>query len=325
MDNPFNIEVSSGEKKEISDIVDSIIVGGGPSGLMAALYNARAGLETVIIEKMALGGQIFLTAEIENFPGFENISGPELIQKMEKQADKFNTQKIYDEVVSISENEERLKILKTSSGREYRSRAVIISTGAKYRDLGVKGEAKFRGRGVSNCATCDGAFYKGEEVVVVGGGDTAVEEAVYLTRFAEKVSIIHRRDKLRAAKSIQDKAFANDKISFIWDSVVEEITGETGVEGLKIKNVKTGDISEIKAAGVFVFVGLLPNTDFLKGMLEMDEMNYIKTDADMKTSAAGIFACGDCISKSFRQAITACGDGATAANSAEKYIESLKR
>ncbi|HDT15651.1 MAG TPA: thioredoxin-disulfide reductase [Firmicutes bacterium] len=303
---------------------DTIIVGGGPSGLTAAIYNARAGLKTVIIEKMALGGQIFLTAEIENFPGFENISGPELVSKMDKQAEKFGIKKIYDEIAEIKEADNNMKIVKGASGSEYKAYAVIISTGAKYRDLGVEGESKFRGRGVSNCATCDGAFYKEAEIAVVGGGDTAVEEAVYLTRFAKKVYIIHRRDKLRAAKSIQEKAFSNSKISFIWDSVVEEITGKTGVEGLKLKNVKTGEKSELAAMGVFIFAGLLPNTDFLKGFLDMDEMNYIKTDNDMRTSKPGIFACGDCISKSFRQAITACGDGATAANSAEKYVEGIK-
>jgi len=324
MKNPFKIEVSGGEPGEMPEIFDTIIVGGGPSGLTAAIYNARAGLKTVIIEKMALGGQIFLTAEIENFPGFENISGPELVSKMDKQAEKFGIKKIYDEIAEIKEADNNMKIVKGASGSEYKAYAVIISTGAKYRDLGVEGESKFRGRGVSNCATCDGAFYKEAEIAVVGGGDTAVEEAVYLTRFAKKVYIIHRRDKLRAAKSIQEKAFSNSKISFIWDSVVEEITGKTGVEGLKLKNVKTGEKSELAAMGVFIFAGLLPNTDFLKGFLDMDEMNYIKTDNDMRTSKPGIFACGDCISKSFRQAITACGDGATAANSAEKYVEGIK-
>jgi len=273
---------------------------------------------------MALGGQIFLTNEIENYPGIENISGPELIKVMEKQAVNFGVNFIYDEAVSVQNNGVGRKAVKTASGKEFVSTTLILSTGAKYRDIGVPGEAKFKGRGISNCATCDGAFYKGLEIAVVGGGDTAVEEAIFLTKFASKVYVIHRRDRLRAVKSIQDRAFANSKIEFIFDSVVEEIKGDKGVESVSCKNLKTGDVRGLAVKGLFVFIGLIPNTDFLRGTVELDDYGYIKVDGEMKTSAEGIFACGDCVSKNFRQAITAAGDGANAAYSAQHYTEKIK-
>ncbi|HNZ30259.1 MAG TPA: FAD-dependent oxidoreductase, partial [Candidatus Goldiibacteriota bacterium] len=236
----------------------------------------------------------------------------------------FGLIKVFDEVLKIESAEKGVKKVHCASGAVYESKVIIAATGARYRDIGVPGETEFRGRGVSNCATCDGAFYRNLEVAVVGGGDTAVEEGIYLTKFASKVHIIHRRDRLRAAKIIQERAFKNPKISFIYDSVVTGIFGSKGVDGVKVKNVKTGAESDLKVSGVFVFIGLVPGTEFLKGTLEMDGQGYIKTDADMKTSVEGIFACGDCVSKKLRQAITAAGDGAAAAYSAEHYIEKLE-
>ncbi len=325
MDNPFVIDVNTaGDKGEIPEILDVVIIGGGPSGLAAALYNARAGLKVLVIEKLSLGGQIFLTNDVENYPGIEKVSGPELIKVMEKQARNFGAMFEFDEVNKLEEKEDNIKKVTTESGKTYKAYAIIVSTGAKYRDLGVPGEDKLRGKGISNCATCDGAFYKNMDVAVVGGGDTAVEEAEFLTRFANKVYIIHRRDRFRAIKSIQDRALNNAKIEPVLDSVVEEITGETGVEGINIKNIKTGEKKSLNVKGVFVFVGLLPNTNFLKGLIDMDDTNYIKVDAEMKTSKQGIFACGDCISKKLRQAITAAGEGAVAAYTAQHYVENLK-
>ncbi|HPN63715.1 MAG TPA: thioredoxin-disulfide reductase [Candidatus Goldiibacteriota bacterium] len=324
MDTGIIINLGNSAGESVPNKADVIIIGGGPAGLTAAIYNCRAGLKVMMIEKMAVGGQIFLTAEIENYPGYENISGPELIQKMEKQADNFGLIKVFDEVLKIESAEKGVKKVHCASGAVYESKVIIAATGARYRDIGVPGETEFRGRGVSNCATCDGAFYRNLEVAVVGGGDTAVEEGIYLTKFASKVHIIHRRDRLRAAKIIQERAFKNPKISFIYDSVVTGIFGSKGVDGVKVKNVKTGAESDLKVSGVFVFIGLVPGTEFLKGTLEMDGQGYIKTDADMKTSVEGIFACGDCVSKKLRQAITAAGDGAAAAYSAEHYIEKLE-
>jgi thioredoxin reductase (NADPH) len=325
LENPFVLDFHKIEKTESKGKYDVIIIGGGPAGLTAAIYNSRADLKVLLIEKIALGGQIFLTAEIENYPGYESITGPELIQKMEKQADKFGVNKVFDEVTSITNNPDNTKTVNLASGASYCTYAVIIATGANYRQLHIPGESKFRGRGVSNCATCDGAFYRNLEVAVIGGGDTAVEEGMYLTRFASKVHIIHRRDRLRATMIIQDRAFKNDRMKFIFNSVAEEVLGgPKGVEGVKIKNTVTGEISELKVSGVFVFIGLDPATEFLKGLVEFDEAGYVKSDCDMKTSAPGIFACGDCIEKKLRQAITAAGDGAVAAFSAEHFVEHIK-
>jgi thioredoxin reductase (NADPH) len=325
LENPFVLGLHKAEKTELKGKYDVIIIGGGPAGLTAAIYNSRADLKVLLIEKIALGGQIFLTAEIENYPGYESITGPELIQKMEKQADKFGVNKLFDEVTSIVNNPDNTKTVNLASGASYCTYAVIIATGANYRQLHIPGESKFRGRGVSNCATCDGAFYRNLEVAVVGGGDTAVEEGMYLTRFASKVHLIHRRDRLRATMIIQDRAFKNDRMNFIFNSVAEEVLGgPKGVEGVRIKNTKTGEVSDLKVSGVFVFIGLDPATEFLKGLVEFDEAGYVKADCDMKTSVPGIFACGDCIEKKFRQAVTAAGDGAVAAFSAEHFVEHIK-
>jgi thioredoxin reductase (NADPH) len=308
----------------LKDIYDVIIIGGGPGGLTAALYNARSGLNVLMIEKLAAGGQIFITAEVENYPGIDRISGPELAIAMENQARKFGARIEYDEVISIEDGPGKQKTVVTAMGKKYIGFSIIISTGARYRNLGVHGEDLFRGKGVSNCATCDGAFYKNKEVAVVGGGETAVEEGVYLTRFASKVHIIHRRDRFRASKSAYDMAVKNPKINIVFDTVVEEIFGEKGVDGLKLRNVKTNESSALAVSGVFVFVGFLPNTEFLKGYLDMDEAGNIKTDMDMATSKEGVFACGDCIVKKLRQVVTAAGDGAVAAYSAEHYSDKLK-
>jgi thioredoxin reductase (NADPH) len=325
MDMSININTSGPEKENsVSLNPDVIIIGGGPAGLTAAIYNSRAGLNVLMIEKLAAGGQIFVTAEVENYPGIDTISGPELSIAMENQAKKFGARIEYDDVVKIEDNAGGSKTVHTASGKIYNAGAIIISTGAKYKNINVPGEELFRGKGVSNCATCDGAFYKNMEVAVIGGGETAVEEGVYLTRFASKVHIIHRRDKLRACKSVREKAMKNPKIDFIFDSVIEEIAGTFGVEKARVLNLKTGKKTDLPVKGVFVFVGLVPNTEFLKGYIDMDAQGYIKTDASMKTSREGVFACGDCIVKDLRQVVTAAGDGANASYSAQHYIDRQK-
>ncbi len=310
------------DNKEIKEIIDVAIVGGGPAGLTAGIYSARAGLKTVIFEKLSLGGQIFLSAEIENYPGQIKISGPELISIMEKQAKNFGVNFIFDEIARI-ETADKKNVLITSSDLKYETKVVIIATGAKYKELNIPGEAKFKGKGVSNCATCDGAFYKNMEVAVIGGGDSAIEEALFLTRFASKVYVIHRRDKLRATQILQKRAFENNKIICLCDNIPEEIIGDKTVTGIKIKNVKTGEIKIINVSGVFVFIGFTPDTNFLKSIIDLDENGYIIVNNSLQTSKPGIFACGDCIKKTLRQVVTACGDGATAAFSAIQHIENL--
>ncbi|NLX62309.1 MAG: thioredoxin-disulfide reductase [Tissierellia bacterium] len=309
----------------MSGIYDVIIIGGGPAGLAAGLYASRSRLKTLILEKEKMGGQIVTTDEVANYPGsIENASGPSLIKRMVEQAEEFGAEMKIDEIKEV-DLEGKIKVLKGSNG-EYKAKAVIIATGAQPRKIGCPGEAEFTGRGVSYCATCDAAFFEDMEVFVVGGGDTAVEEGMYLTKFARKVTIIHRRDELRAAKSIQEKAFANEKMHFMWDSVVKEIKGDGIVESMVVENVKTGELTEIVANeedgtfGIFVFIGFLPNTELFEGIIDM-ENGYIVTDQDMKTNIPGVFAAGDVRAKSLRQVVTATGDGAIAAIQAEKYIE----
>ena len=323
MANIFKVNLSEENTKAAPREVDVVIIGGGPAGLSAAIYCGRAELQTLVIEKFAPGGQITVSDNIENYPGIASVSGPELIAEMEKQAKEFCAMFVTEEVTAI-QDAGKFKDIMTASGVSYRARAVIIAAGAKYKELGVPGESKFRGRGVSNCATCDAAFYKNLEVAVVGGGDTAVEEAAFLTKFASKVHLVHRRDRLRATKIIQDRALGNPKIEFIYDSVIEEIIGNKTVEKARIKNLKTNAVSELPVSGVFVFVGLVPGTEFLKGYVDMDDMGYIKADLEMRTSKDGVFACGDCIQKDFRQVVTAAGDGATAANKAQHWVDKLK-
>ena len=312
----------------MSEIYDVIILGAGPAGLAAGLYAGRSRLNVLIIEKGQDGGQI---AIIENYPGqiVEGESGPSLIARMTEQAEKFGAKRVSDMIKEV-ELEGEVKVLK-SEKNEYRGKNVIIATGAHARPIGCKGEKEFMGKGVSYCATCDANFFEDFEVYVVGGGDSAVEEAMYLTKFARKVTIIHRRDELRAAKSIQEKAFKNEKLHFMWDTVVEEVGGDGILSEMTVKNVKTGELTKIVADeddgmfGVFGFIGTLPNSKIYEGTgLEMDERGYIPTDADMHTNIPGVFAAGDIRVKSLRQVVTAAADGAIAATQAEKYINELK-
>ena len=307
---------------------DLIIIGGGPAGLSAGLYAGRARLNTLIIEKQKNGGQIVITDEIENYPGcIEGETGPSLIDRMVKQTEKFGVDHVFDTVTDMDLDGE-VKTVKCLH-EEYSAKAVIIAAGANPVNIGCPGEKEFSGKGVSYCATCDAAFFEDFEVYVVGGGDAAVEEAMYLTKFARKVTIIHRRNELRAAKSIQDKAFANPKVDFMWDTVVEEIKGDGIVESMVVRNVKTGELTEVFADeddgtfGIFVFIGFRPNTEVFRGHVEMDEKGYILTDPDMHTNVPGVFAAGDIRQKSLRQVVTACADGAIAAVQAGKYIEEM--
>ncbi|HBH87921.1 MAG TPA: thioredoxin-disulfide reductase [Syntrophaceae bacterium] len=309
-------------------VYDVIIIGGGPAGLTAGLYVSRAGLRGLCIEGESSISQITVTDLIENYPGIpEGINGFELIERFKKQALQFGLEMMSSDVTSVKQTKwDDIQGWKVTAGdRAYDALAVICATGAYWRKLGVPGEDAYTGKGVSYCATCDGPIFRNREVVVVGGGDTAVQEAIFLTNFTRKVTIVHRRDRLRATKILQKRAFANSKIDFAWNSVVEEISGKETVEKVKIKNVKSpGVTGEIPAAGIFIFTGLTPKTDIIRGVADLDQGGYIIVDANMHTSAKGIFAAGDCIKKRLRQVVTACGDGATAAFSAQLYIEELK-
>jgi thioredoxin reductase (NADPH) len=299
---------------------DVIIIGGGPAGLSAGLYTARARLKTVLFERGAIGGQIINTQWVDNYPGFvDSVSGIDLTQDMHRQAEKFGLETVYADVSGI-EVTGRNKTVTTSQG-VYSAPAVIITGGSERQKLGVPGEGKYTGRGVSYCATCDGAFFTDKEVAVVGGGNAALTEALELTRFAAKVTIIHRRNQLRATAVLQEKARANEKIEFLLESVVEEVVGETFVTGLKVKNVKTGEESGLKVDGVFMAVGFLPNTGYLKGVVKLEANGVIVVDRNMATSVPGIFAAGDIRSGSIRQIIAAAGDGAVAAINAEIYVQ----
>lgn len=301
-------------------IYDLIIIGGGPAGLTAGLYAARARLTVLLFEKTVIGGNAILTDIIENYPGFvDGITGFDLIENMKKQAEKFGLKIIFDEVLKL-EIINKIKLVKTKN-QEYQARCVIIATGSSHKELNIPGEVKFKGKGVSYCATCDGPFYRDKTIAVIGGGDSAIEEALFLTKFAKKVYVIHRRDTLRATKILQERAFANNKIEFILNSVATEILGNEKVESVKIKNNKTTQESEIKIDGIFILIGYVPNTEFVKNILELTSEGLIKTNANMQTSIPGIFACGDCIDKRLKQVVTAAGDGANAAFNAEKYIE----
>jgi len=309
----------------MSKIYDVIILGAGPAGLAAGLYAGRSRLSTLIIEKGQDGGQIAITDEIENYPGqiAEGESGASLVGRMTQQAEKFGDERVTDVVNAVDLSGDIKKVISTKA--EYQGKTVIAATGAFPRPIGCKGEKEFMGKGVSYCATCDANFFEDFEVFVVGGGDAAVEEALYLTKFARKVTIIHRRDELRAAKSIQEKAFANPKVEFFWDSVVEELHGDEILSGMTVKNVKTGETRLVEADeedgmfGVFGFIGMVPNSSLYEGVLEM-ESGYIKTDENMKTNIPGVFAAGDIRVKTLRQVVTAAADGAIAAVQAEKYI-----
>jgi len=299
---------------------DVIIIGAGPAGLSAAIYAARSGMKTAVFEKAIVGGQITVTEDVENYPGFEHaISGFELTDKMKKQAERFGAEFIDAEVTSLG-LEGKCKIIGTHD-QEYRAKCIIFCSGAFPRRLNVPGEERLTGRGVSYCATCDGALYRNKKVAVVGGGDSAIEEGIFLTKFAEKVYVIHRRDELRAQYIIQQRAFKNPKMEFIWDTVVQEIKGESKISELELYNRKTDKVSFLPVDGIFLYVGILPNTSLLESRVTLDAQGFIITDEFMHTNIQGIFAAGDVRSKVLRQVVTATSDGATAAWSAEKWVE----
>ena len=302
-------------------VYDVAVIGAGPAGLTAALYAARARLSTVVVEKMFPGGQAALTDIIENYPGFtEGISGIQLADAMKRQAERFGAEFTNGDVERIEKNDDLITVF--LKGESIKAKTVILAAGAQPRKLGVKGEKEFTGRGISYCATCDGAFYKDKPIAVVGGGDTAIQEALYLTRFASEIYVIHRRDQLRATKVLQERAFKNEKIKFVWDSVVKEIKGEGTVDEVVVENVKTGKLDSLRVDGIFIAIGHIPNTDFVKDLVQLNEQGYVITDAYMATNVPGIFAAGDMRQKDLRQVVTAVSDGAIAAVEAGKYLES---
>jgi len=298
---------------------DTIIIGAGPAGMTAALYAARSNLKVALLERGIPGGQMNNTAEIENYPGYANISGPELAEKMFEPLENLGVEHLFGLVEKIEDRGDFKEII--TEDERFEAKTVIIASGANHRHLGVPGEEDYNSRGVSYCAVCDGAFFRDEDLLVVGGGDSAVEEAIFLTRFAKSVTIVHRRDELRAQKVLQDRAFANEKIRFVWDSVVESIHGdERKLTGVTFKNVKTGEISQAEFGGIFIYVGLDPVSEFAADLGITDEAGWILTDHQMKTSVAGIYAVGDVRQKDLRQITTAVGDGAIASQEAYKYL-----
>ena len=298
---------------------DTMIIGAGPAGMTAALYAARSNLKVALLERGIYGGQMNNTAEIENYPGYARISGPELAEKMFEPLENLGVEHLFGQVEKIEDHGDYKKII--TEDEVFETKTVILASGANHRHLGVPGEEEYNSRGVSYCAVCDGAFFRDEDLLVVGGGDSAVEEAIFLTRFAKSVTIVHRRDQLRAQKLLQERAFANEKISFIWDSVVKEIKGDDRkVTSVIFENVKTGQISESDFGGVFVYVGLDPVSDFVKDLGICDEAGWIVTDQQMKTAIDGIYAIGDVRQKDLRQITTAVGDGAVAGQEVYKYI-----
>jgi len=302
---------------------DVIIIGGGPAGLTAGLYSARARLNVLLLERLAPGGQVLTTDWVENYPGFpDGISGFELVDRMKTQAEKFGLKIQNDEVIRLELSDRRKTVLTPAGSLE--TKTIILCCGATWKKLGIEGEDQLMGKGVSFCATCDGPFYRDQEVAVIGGGDTAVEEAIFLTRFVSKVHVVHRRDKLRATRVLQERALSHQKIEFIWDSIPVKILGEKGVEGIELKNVKTQNVFRKNVQGVFVFIGTLPNTDLVKGLIRLDANGFVLTDDNMQTSVPGVFAAGDIRSKMFRQISTAVGEGATASYAIEKYLEGLE-
>lgn len=317
---PFRKGVNHGVRRKIYDV---IIIGAGPAGMTAAVYTSRANLSTLMIERGIPGGQMANTEDVENYPGFESILGPELSNKMFEHAKKFGAEYAYGDIKEIVDGKE-YKTVKAGS-KEYKARAIVISAGAEYKKIGVPGEKELGGRGVSYCAVCDGAFFKNKELVVVGGGDSAVEEGVYLTRFASKVTIVHRRDKLRAQSILQARAFDNEKIDFKWNKTVKEIHEENGKVGrLTLVDTVTGEEEEFKADGVFIYIGMLPLSKPFENLGITNEEGYIETNAQMETKVPGIFAAGDIREKTLRQIVTATGDGSIAAQSVQHYVEELE-
>jgi len=299
---------------------DVIIIGSGPAGLTAAIYTSRSRLETLVVAGALWGGQLMLTTEVENFPGFaEGIMGPDLMDQMRKQAERFGAKFIFKDATAVDFSSKPFKV--RVGDQVFEAKSVIVATGASARWLGLESEARLRGRGVSVCATCDAAFFKDKKTVVVGGGDTTIEEALALSKFAREVKVVHRRDKLRATKILQERAFSNDKISFVWNSVVQEILGKEKVEGVRLKNVKTGEETTLATDAVFIAIGHKPNTDILKGQIELDERGYVIARDRTKTSVEGVFVAGDVQDFRYRQAVMAAGDGCKAAMDVEKYLE----
>lgn len=303
-------------------IYDVIIIGAGPAGLTAAVYTSRGNLSTLMLERGMPGGQMANTEDIENYPGFEHVLGPDLSTKMFDHARKFGAEYAYGDVTEIIDGESYKTII--AGANQYKTRAIIITTGAEYRKMGVSGEAELTGRGVSYCAVCDGAFFRGKEIVVVGGGDSAIEEGSYLTRFADKVTVIHRRDELRAQKIIQDRAFANEKMEFIWNTTVKQVNDKDGKVGsVTLQSTVDGSEKEFETEGMFVYVGMNPLTKPFEKLGILDENGYIITNEIMETSVPGIYAAGDVREKLLRQIVTATGDGSIAAQAVQKYVEEL--
>jgi len=305
-------------------VYDLIVVGGGPAGLTAYLYAKRALLDVCLVEKGPIGGQVLLTDWIENYPGFpEGVSGFDLIELFKKQVEKLGLEVKYDEAIDLTVDG-NLKIVHLATGEKLKAYSIILALGAAPKRLGILGEDALIGKGVSYCAVCDGPFFRDEIVAVVGGGDTALQESLYLTRFVKKGYLIHRRDAFRAIPILQKRVRENPKIELILNSVVREIHGKEKVEEILVENLQTGESFKLKVSGVFIFIGLRPQTEWLKGKLDLDENGFILTDKNMETSLPGVFACGDCVAKKFRQIVIACGEGAVASLSAEEYIQRLK-
>jgi thioredoxin reductase (NADPH) len=300
-----------------------LIIGSGPAGLTAALYTARANLEPLLFTGNEIGGQVSITNEVENYPGFpEGLTGPELVEKFQKQAERFGARVEFTEVTEVDFGAQPFRV--KSYDNEYEANAVIVATGASPRKLGVPGESEFVGRGVSYCATCDGFFFRNKDVIVVGGGDSALEEGVFLTKFASRVHIVHRRDQLRAGFTLQERAKRNEKIDFVWDTVVTEVNGDGAVESVRVKNVKTDEVSTMSTEGVFVYIGHFPNSKLFEGKLEMDEHGYLITDPFTRTSVPGVFAAGEIADPVFRQVVTSAGEGCKAAIQVERYLAELE-
>ncbi|TMI48994.1 thioredoxin-disulfide reductase [Candidatus Bathyarchaeota archaeon] len=298
---------------------DVIIIGSGSAGYTAAIYACRAGRKTLVLAGSIPGGQLMITSDVENFPGFpEGVLGPELMEKLRRQAEKFGPEIIYDDVSFVDFSSRPFKVV--AGGKSYEGKSVIIATGANAKWLGLPSETKFRGKGVSSCATCDGFFFKGKDVVTVGGGDTAMEEANFLANITNSVTVVHRRDTLRASKIMQERATANPKIHFVWDSAVKEITGDDKVTGVRLHNLKSGKDSHVNADGVFIAIGYEPNTGFLKGKVDLDSQGYVVTRKDTETNVPGVFAAGDVRDHKYRQAVTAAADGCMAAIDADRFL-----
>ncbi|MFJ9704238.1 thioredoxin-disulfide reductase [Streptomyces sp. NPDC101234] len=309
----------------MSDVRNVIIIGSGPAGYTAALYTARASLKPLVFEgAVTAGGALMNTTEVENFPGFrDGIMGPDLMDNMRAQAERFGAELVPDDIVSVDLTGE-IKTVTDTAGTVHKAKAVIVTTGSQHRKLGLPNEDALSGRGVSWCATCDGFFFKDQDIAVIGGGDTAMEEATFLSRFAKSVTIVHRRDTLRASKAMQERAFADPKIKFAWDSEIAEVQGEQKLAGLKLRNVKTGELSDLPVTGLFIAIGHDPRTELFKGQLDLDEEGYLKVASpSTHTNLTGVFAAGDVVDHTYRQAITAAGTGCSAALDAERFLSAL--